>query len=181
MAPLEGRDPESMQIGRLTRVDRFKMGRVDAVPAFQVATNLRWRQYDGSCLPGDHGSIQIVFVMPVGEADDISSGEILQMRPLGAAFRPEKRVEKQNPLIGFDAETRPAKIREPWFVGHIGLLQLMWSAALSRVISFDGFDPKDELGYPQNDLWKIHIQQETSLLKSHGSLLVKELQLIEGK
>ena len=55
-----------MQLDRLTRVDRFKLGRVDAVPGFQMVTNLRWRHDDGSCLLGNHGSIQIVFVMPVG-------------------------------------------------------------------------------------------------------------------
>jgi hypothetical protein len=69
------------------------------------------------------------------------------MRPLGPALRPEKRVEKQNPLTGFNAKTRPTKIHKPWFVGHVGLLQFVWPDAVGRAISFDGFDPKDELGF----------------------------------
>lgn len=98
MPPLEGRNPKSMQLNRLTRIDWFKLGRVDAVPAFQVVANLRWRHNSSSSLLGHHGSIQIVFVMPVGEADNVGSGEIFQMGPLGTAFRAEKTDRKAKAL-----------------------------------------------------------------------------------
>lgn len=169
MAPFEGRDPESAKLDGLTGVDRFELGRIDAVSAFQMAADLRWRHDNGSGLLGHHRRIQVVFVMPVGEADNVGSREILQVRPLSPALRPEKRVEKQNPLTGFDAETRPAKIHEPWFVGHVRHLLFMRPDTVGRVVSFDGFDFKDELGDPQNDLRKIHLQQDE--LITHGRSL----------